>query len=141
MTASAVESPVRGLHIGGEWTAAEGGNTFEDSDPFSGDVVANVPAGTREDARRAIEAAAEAFPAWSETPPAARQQIFLKAPQTSEGGARLLAAPFSFHLAPMSPPAPDQSTGRSSRPTRARSRWGCGARSASSARSRRGTRR
>src|SRR5215207_5077921 len=51
MTASAVESPVRGLHIGGEWTAAEGGNTFEDSDPFTGDVVANVPAGTREDAR------------------------------------------------------------------------------------------
>ena len=79
MTASAVESPVRGLHIGGEWTAAEGGKTFEDSDPFTGDVVANVPAGTREDARRAIAAAAEAFPAWSETPPAARQQIFLKA--------------------------------------------------------------
>ena len=79
MTASAVESPVRGLHIGGEWTAAEGGNTFEDTDPFTGDVVTTVPAGTREDARRAIEAASAAFPAWSETPPSARQQIFLKA--------------------------------------------------------------
>ena len=76
MTASAVESPVRGLHIGGEWTAAEGGNTFEDSDPFTGDVVANVPAGTREDARRAIEAAAEAFPAWSEIRPLRASRSF-----------------------------------------------------------------
>jgi hypothetical protein len=45
MTASAVESPVRGLHIGGQWIEAEDGNTFEDSDPFTGAVVANVPAG------------------------------------------------------------------------------------------------
>jgi acyl-CoA reductase-like NAD-dependent aldehyde dehydrogenase len=42
-------------------------------------VVATVPAATREDARRAIEAAAKAFPAWSETPPAERQRVFLNA--------------------------------------------------------------
>src|SRR5215218_3109960 len=79
MTASAVENTVRGLHIGGQWTEAEGGKTFEDTDPFTGDVVANVPAGTRADAQRAVEAAASAFPAWSQTPPAERQRIFLKA--------------------------------------------------------------
>jgi acyl-CoA reductase-like NAD-dependent aldehyde dehydrogenase len=79
MTVSAIEKTVRGLHIGGEWTEASGGQTFEDRDPFTDDVVATVPAGTREDARRAIEAAAQAFPAWSQTPPAQRQRVFLKA--------------------------------------------------------------
>ena len=78
-SASAVENTVRGLHIGGRWTEAEGGNTFEDTDPFTGDAVAQVPAGTRADAKRAVEAAAAAFPAWSQTPPAERQRIFLKA--------------------------------------------------------------
>jgi acyl-CoA reductase-like NAD-dependent aldehyde dehydrogenase len=84
MTVSAIEKTVRGLHIGGEWTDASGGQTFEDHDPFTADVVATVPAGTREDARRAIEAAAKAFPAWSQSPPAERQRIFLKAADTLE---------------------------------------------------------
>jgi acyl-CoA reductase-like NAD-dependent aldehyde dehydrogenase len=79
MTVTATGKAVQGLHIGGEWTEASSGETFEDNDPFTGDVVASVPAGTREDARRAIEAAAKAFPAWSQTPPAQRQRIFLKA--------------------------------------------------------------
>jgi acyl-CoA reductase-like NAD-dependent aldehyde dehydrogenase len=42
-------------------------------------VVATVAAGTRADTRRAIEAAAEAFPAWSQAPPAERQRVFLAA--------------------------------------------------------------
>jgi acyl-CoA reductase-like NAD-dependent aldehyde dehydrogenase len=79
MTVTATGKAVQGLHIGGEWTKASSGETFEDHDPFTGDVVASVPAGTREDARRAIEAAAKAFPGWSQTPPAERQRIFLKA--------------------------------------------------------------
>jgi acyl-CoA reductase-like NAD-dependent aldehyde dehydrogenase len=87
MTASAIESPVRGLHIGGEWTEAEGGNTFDDTDPFTGESVATIPAGTRADAKRAIEAAAAAFPAWSQTPPAERQRIFLKAADLLEARA------------------------------------------------------
>ena len=92
MTVSASEDTVRGLHIGGEWTEATGGKTFEDNDPFTGDVVANVPAGTREDAKRAIEAAAEAFPAWAQTPPAERQRIFLKAADTLESRQEDVAA-------------------------------------------------
>jgi acyl-CoA reductase-like NAD-dependent aldehyde dehydrogenase len=63
--------------VDGEWLAPEA--TFDDHDPFTGDVVARIPAGTREDARRAVEAAAAAFPAWSATPPAERQRVFLKA--------------------------------------------------------------
>jgi acyl-CoA reductase-like NAD-dependent aldehyde dehydrogenase len=65
--------------IGGEWGPAADGATFEDVDPFTGDVVAHAPAGGADDATRAIEAAAAAFPVWSQTPPAERQRVFLKA--------------------------------------------------------------
>lgn len=71
-------------HIGGEWAPAAGGETFDDTDPFTGDVVARIPAGTGEDARKAIEAAAAAAPEWAATPPAVRQQIFLKAAEVLE---------------------------------------------------------
>jgi acyl-CoA reductase-like NAD-dependent aldehyde dehydrogenase len=59
--------------------------TFQDFDPFTGDVVAEVPAGGADDARRAVEAAAAAFPAWAESLPAQRQGIFLKAADVLEG--------------------------------------------------------
>jgi aldehyde dehydrogenase (NAD+) len=70
--------------IAGDWVEAVGGSTFDDVDPFNGDVVARVPAGGREDARRAIEAASAAFPAWSKAPPAVRQGIFLRAAEILE---------------------------------------------------------
>ncbi len=65
--------------IGGEWIAGSDGRMFDDLDPFTGGTVARVAAGTRADARRAVDAAAAAFPAWSRTPPAERQRIFLRA--------------------------------------------------------------
>ncbi len=65
--------------IAGDWVDAASGDTFEDRSPYTGEVLATVAAGSREDARRAIDAAAEAFPAWSKSPPVARQQVFLKA--------------------------------------------------------------
>ena len=65
--------------IGGSWTDAADGATFEDRDPYNGEVVAIVPAGGAEDARRAIDAASAAFPAWSASSPAERQSVFLKA--------------------------------------------------------------
>ncbi len=70
--------------IGGEWTPAEGGATFDDRDPFTGGTVASVPAGSRADAARAVEAAAAAFPAWAQSLPADRQRIFLKAADVLE---------------------------------------------------------
>ena len=65
--------------IGGEWVDAADGGTFESLDPFTGEVVADVAAGGREDAARAVEAAHAAFAEWSTTPPAVRQRIFLRA--------------------------------------------------------------
>jgi acyl-CoA reductase-like NAD-dependent aldehyde dehydrogenase len=77
-------STAKQLYIGGAWADAEGGRTFDDRDPFTDEVVAAVAAGSREDARRAVEAAAAAFPDWSHTPPAVRQGIFLKAADVLE---------------------------------------------------------
>ena len=67
------------MYIGGEWVDAASGETFDDLNPFNGEVYAKVPRGKREDARRAVEAAAEAFPGWAALPPAARRKMFLKA--------------------------------------------------------------
>ena len=72
------------LFIGGAFVEAEGDRTFENRDPWSGDVVSEVANGSGADAKRAVEAAAEAFPAWSRTPPAVRQGIFLKAADVLE---------------------------------------------------------
>jgi acyl-CoA reductase-like NAD-dependent aldehyde dehydrogenase len=72
------------LFIGGEFVDAEGGATFENRDPWSGDVVSEVAAGTRADARKAVEAASEAFAEWSQTPPAVRQGVFLRAAEVLE---------------------------------------------------------
>jgi acyl-CoA reductase-like NAD-dependent aldehyde dehydrogenase len=89
-----VQTDIRELQqfIGGEWIDASGGSTFEDLDPFTGDVVARVPAAAREDARLAVEAAAAAFPAWAQAPPAQRQQIFLKAADILERRAEEVAS-------------------------------------------------
>ena len=65
--------------IGGDWVDATGGDIFDDVDPFTGEVVARVPAGSRDDARGAVEAAAAAFAEWSAAAPAARQRVFLRA--------------------------------------------------------------
>lgn len=76
---TAIETTARRLFIGGEWVEPASGATFEVRDPFTGDEVASVAAGTREDARRAVAAASEAFAGWAATPPGARQGIFLRA--------------------------------------------------------------
>src|ERR1700691_630853 len=64
-------------HIGGEWLSAD--RLFDDFDPYRGTVMARIPAGTRADAARAIDAAAAAFPSWAELPPAEKQTLFLRA--------------------------------------------------------------
>src|SRR2546425_4880939 len=65
--------------IAGSRTGAADGRSFEDLDPFTGEVIATVPAASRADANRAVEAAAAAFPDWSKSPPAVRQRVFLRA--------------------------------------------------------------
>ena len=77
--ATGTAKPEHRQFIAGQWVDAADGGRFDDLNPYTGEVVATVAAGTASDARRAIQAAAEAFPSWSQTPPAERQRIFLAA--------------------------------------------------------------
>jgi alpha-ketoglutaric semialdehyde dehydrogenase len=74
-----VERPYLNL-IGGEWRSATGGATTSDRNPARTDeVLAVFPSAGREDAARAAEAAAKAFPAWAATPTPKRGEILRKA--------------------------------------------------------------
>src|SRR5437868_6806525 len=48
------------MFVGGRWIASESGETFEARSPATGEVIATLPKGTRADAVRALEAAAQA---------------------------------------------------------------------------------
>jgi acyl-CoA reductase-like NAD-dependent aldehyde dehydrogenase len=64
-------------YIGGEWVDASSGETFDVINPSSGELVATVPKGGREDAERAIAAARESFDSgvWAEMDPDERVRI------------------------------------------------------------------
>src|SRR6266508_4585589 len=51
--------------IGGEWVDSASGATFEATSPSTGEVIARVPEGVREDAQRAIAAANAAWRDWA----------------------------------------------------------------------------
>ncbi len=78
-TASATKIQSRPQLINGEWVAAASGKTFDDMNPFTGEVYARIPASGAADAKRAIDAAEKAFPAWAKVGARARQALFLKA--------------------------------------------------------------
>ena len=63
----------------GQWRSAENKKTFDVFRPYDRSVYARVPAGGRAEAKLAVEAAAKAFPAWSQTTPAERARLFFTA--------------------------------------------------------------
>lgn len=65
------------MFINGEWVGT--GDTFADYNPTSGEVWAAIPNGTREDAKKAIEAAVAAQAEWSAMPHPQRAGYLLKA--------------------------------------------------------------
>lgn len=82
-----------GLLIENENQEATGGATFERMNPISGEVATRAAAATVEDARRAADSAAAAFPAWSTTAPRERRKILLKAADLLESkGDQFVAA-------------------------------------------------
>jgi succinate-semialdehyde dehydrogenase / glutarate-semialdehyde dehydrogenase len=52
-------------YIGGQWLPADGGATLEVLNPATGRRLGTVPRAGAAETRRAIEAAAEAFPSWA----------------------------------------------------------------------------
>jgi succinate-semialdehyde dehydrogenase/glutarate-semialdehyde dehydrogenase len=65
--------------IGGEWVGSQSGDLFEIINPATGEFVDTAPRGTVEEARQAIDAAAEAFKVWSEWPQARRADVLRRA--------------------------------------------------------------
>ena len=72
---------MRDLFIGGRFVPASDGGRFDVIDPATGDVLQTVANGTVEDAIAAVDAAAEAAPAWAATAPRQRGEILRRAYQ------------------------------------------------------------
>ena len=68
-----------GLLINNEEVQATGGATFTRNNPITGELATRAAAATVDDALRAADAAAAAFPEWSRTGPGARRKILLAA--------------------------------------------------------------
>ena len=66
-------------HVEGTWLDAESGDVFDDIDPYRKDVIARIAGCGPAEARRAVQAAARAFPAWAATPPAEKARLFFRA--------------------------------------------------------------
>ncbi|MCO5073073.1 MAG: NAD-dependent succinate-semialdehyde dehydrogenase [Rhizobiaceae bacterium] len=65
-------TPLGAMYINGRFEPAQSGETFVSTNPINGEPVAVIPFGDERDARRAVDAAAAAFPAWSRLSAAAR---------------------------------------------------------------------
>ena len=72
------------MFIGGEWVDAVSGATFDDLNPYTGDVYARVQKGDAKDADRAMAAAYAARKPWSAMPSLERSLIISKAGQVLE---------------------------------------------------------
>jgi acyl-CoA reductase-like NAD-dependent aldehyde dehydrogenase len=75
-------------YVGGRWVDSSTGQVYESRSPWSGELIATVPAGDGEDTRLAIAAAEDAFDSWSQSLPHERQTLFLRTADLLEGRRR-----------------------------------------------------
>ncbi|HEU4450813.1 MAG TPA: aldehyde dehydrogenase family protein [Gaiellaceae bacterium] len=68
-------------YIGGSWVEATGDDTFETTNPASGEVLGTFPRSSTEDVNRAVEAAKEAYEGWRLTPAPRRAEILFRVAQ------------------------------------------------------------
>ncbi len=76
---SVVDGVHKGLYIGGEWRGASEGGSFAVEDPATGQNLCEVADAGADDARAAIDAAAEAQDDWRRHPPRERGEILRRA--------------------------------------------------------------
>jgi aldehyde dehydrogenase (NAD+) len=79
------------LFIGGEFVDALAGGTIEVINPFDQSKLADVAEGRAEDIDRAVDAATQAFPAWSRTSASERGRLLLALASAVEANAARLA--------------------------------------------------
>jgi acyl-CoA reductase-like NAD-dependent aldehyde dehydrogenase len=91
MTETMTELTARNL-VGGEWCESESGATYDKRNPWRpSEVTGTYAASSAADARAAIEAAREAFPAWAALPAGQRAAFFGKAADAIEARAERVA--------------------------------------------------
>ena len=66
------------FYINGEWVKSTSGETLDVTTSGTGELYATIPSGTVDDANRAVEAAAAAFTAWSNTSPKERGEFLVR---------------------------------------------------------------
>src|SRR5271169_590989 len=76
---AATDAPTYLWYAGGQWRDALDSNLFDDFEPYTGNLFARVPDCGAEEAKIAIAAANDAFPAWAATPPTEKARLFFKA--------------------------------------------------------------
>ena len=80
------------MSIRGEACQARHGAVFQRRNPLDGTVATTAPAATPDDAVAAVEAAAAAFPAWSQTGPGERRALLMRAAHALEAKGKAFAA-------------------------------------------------
>jgi lactaldehyde dehydrogenase/glycolaldehyde dehydrogenase len=66
------------MFIDGQWADSESSEIIGVENPANEESVATIPAGTVNDARRALEAAKRALPKWADLPPIERAKFLHK---------------------------------------------------------------
>jgi acyl-CoA reductase-like NAD-dependent aldehyde dehydrogenase len=85
-------------YIGGQWVAAESAEVIDVIDATSEGVYGTIPAGTASEVDKAVRAARDAFPSWSQTPPDKRATYLEAIAAGLEARADEIAALISHEL-------------------------------------------
>ncbi|MDR0583214.1 MAG: aldehyde dehydrogenase family protein [Treponema sp.] len=72
------------MYIGGQWVGSANGETFDDLDPYSGEVFGKIPKAGAKDVELAMAAAYKAREEWSATPPPVRGRKLMEAARILE---------------------------------------------------------
>jgi len=77
--------------VGGQWIDALSGATFDDLNPFTGEVYARIAKGDAKDADRVMAAAYGARRPWAATSPGERARVLSKASEILEANRKEFA--------------------------------------------------
>lgn len=78
MAQAAAGTRTFGHYIGGKWVDSQGGQSFQTSNPATGEHVATYARGTAADVDAAVQAAAKAFKSWRLVPAPRRGEILYR---------------------------------------------------------------
>jgi len=81
------------MFVDGKWVDSASKETFDVLNPYTEKVIAKVPSGNSEDAKKAIKAARKSFDSgvWSRITPSQRQAVLLKLADLVEKNLKRLA--------------------------------------------------